>query len=339
MLNDSDAIVRFEALKAAASQGGKVFSDADAKAILVRPPPGLSYGDPAGEGCYEEFIEERLRKLPKETLAELVAKASVYEITPYLAFVHADFDAYGDGLRHAIADQFKQFFDDAVERFSAFMRSESDLIARLKSSGETVRKEFTRKGLDVISKRAESRDLQLVRRSLQSGFIPYSDSDLDFLRKFGEWDDIAMITELINKPYLGASLIGSGVDTATLERASRVIYHLGRERLSELVSLPLKYNELSIWLFHEIPMSAFRTLDDAVVMQLFESEWDRFRKAVALKCVKCLPRARLRRLLDRYTRPLEANRYYNVIHWLDLGCSMPSSIATRAASIELERLV
>jgi len=62
----------------------------------------------------------------------------------------------------------------------------------------------------------------------------------------------------------------------------------------------------------------------------------RLEKSAALKSVISLPKARLQRMLSRYMIS-EDTYYYDVVHLLDLGISLPRDRAVAAARRSLER--
>jgi hypothetical protein len=70
--------------------------------------------------------------------------------------------------------------------------------------------------------------------------------------------------------------------------------------------------------------------DDAIIKTLLLSENSVVRKAAALKCIRALPRGRLRGILQKYIA-LDQRYYYNVIHWLDFGVSSPRNVAIAGA--------
>jgi hypothetical protein len=63
---------------------------------------------------------------------------------------------------------------------------------------------------------------------------------------------------------------------------------------------------------------------------LFNHESDGVRKSAALLAVRSLPAKRIKTILREYVGS-ENYRYYNVIHWLDLGASMRRDDARRVA--------
>jgi hypothetical protein len=80
----------------------------------------------------------------------------------------------------------------------------------------------------------------------------------------------------------------------------------------------------------ELPIRAFRALTDGEIAEHLHSQSIQVRKATALKCIRTLPRRRVSALLASYLSSPES-RYYNVIHWLDLGVSAPADRVVPAA--------
>ena len=100
------------------------------------------------------------------------------------------------------------------------------------------------------------------------------------------------------------------------------------------MSAPAK---LLVHLVTEASQRVFAGLTDVAIMTLFKHDDEKVRKVAALKCVQALPKARVARLLNGYVSG-EEYRYYNVIHWLDLGASAPRGRALAAAEKVLKAL-
>jgi hypothetical protein len=198
----------------------------------------------------------------------------------------------------------------------------------LKALEEGLTKQFTRLGLDIICRKGSPQDIGRVREVLKSGFVGYSDVDIEYLRRVGEWDDIPLIVASISRPAPGLSLLSDYRQERYL-LAARAIFHLGRDRVSELLSMPMP-SRLLTHLVAELPDKVFRNLADRDITPLLYSEDEKVRKAVSLKCARALPKARVKRLLEQYISS-DNTTYYNVVHWLDLATSAPREIATRAA--------
>jgi hypothetical protein len=104
---------------------------------------------------------------------------------------------------------------------------------------------------------------------------------------------------------------------------------MGRTRLSELLVVPSP-GRLLAHLVAEASDKVFRALSDASLTILLGSHDASVRKAAALKCVRALPKGRVTKILADYVSPGQ-DRYYNVVHWLDLGASAPRDRALLAA--------
>ncbi len=76
--------------------------------------------------------------------------------------------------------------------------------------------------------------------------------------------------------------------------------------------------------------------DDLVVVELNNKD-DQVRKTFALKCVQAMSQTRVRKLLDKYVNQ-DGERFYNSVHWLDLGASLPEARSKNAVKSGLEKL-
>ena len=99
--------------------------------------------------------------------------------------------------------------------------------------------------------------------------------------------------------------------------------------MSELIAIPMPGGLLA----HVIAASsekAFRSLSHISIAGLLRSEVDAVRKVTALKCIKVFPKKWVAKALASYISA-DQQRYYNVVHWLDLGVSAPMNRAREAA--------
>jgi len=333
LLRDSDADVRYEALQSLVS-AGRTFSDAEAKAILVKETTSgglrglFATSDSSGETNWIRFRRERLRALKDKELEEAANEDPMLDRDPQFILAERHFRRYGEGLRKSVDDQYKSAFSQALTTLAEKFPGRSDLVDKLRSIEDFVRKDLTRQGLDVICRKNDPSDLERVRMTLESKFVDCSDSDVEYLRRFGEWKDIHLIFDCIDHPGLGhASSLLMGFDDSKNRTAARAVYGLGRTRLSELLALPMPARLLP-QLIVEIPDKAFHSLNDVVITMLLRSANETARKAAALKCVRALPKSRLAKLLADYAT--SDQHYYNVIHWLDFGVSAPRNRVAKA---------
>jgi len=278
--------------------------------------------DPEGEQNWTKF---RAGKMTDVELEREAATNTILDQDARFLLDDRRFSERGDKLRAAVADGFKKEFAASVRTFEP--RVDADTLQRLKSLEESVTRELTRKGLSIISRRSEAQDLELVRTVLAGGVVPYSDEDIEYLKKHGEWEDLRLILMAVEKPdYLSPLLI---TNDAKYRRAARAVYAMGRNRFGELIDFEMPPQVL-LHLVLESSDKAFRSLIDAQISNLLFSKDDGVRKAASLKCVRSLTKRRMSRIFDAYLSA-DRNRFYNVIFWLDMGISIPRDQAARAA--------
>jgi hypothetical protein len=165
---------------------------------------------------------------------------------------------------------------------------------------------------------------------LVSGKVDYSAADLRYLEKFGQWCDIPLVIASLDRPEYGRKYtsILSIVSSTKYEDAARTLYGLGKHRLNDLLTTTMP-GQLLACLIRLISDKAFQSLADADIVSLMRSETDEVRKLTSLKFVRAFPRRKIKKFLEDY---MAADQfYYNVIHWLDFGISVPRERMLHAA--------
>jgi hypothetical protein len=323
LLTDGSTKIRLEALLSLVD-AGRQFSDEQARRILIQPSSNFLFGggsggfDKEGTDAYETFRSAHLAKLTKLELDKVVQSASVYDDVPFLTRSERFFEEYGGELRSSVTDEFVEYFGDTLSRMANSGWTESQ-IEQARSLSDYIRRRITRKGLDIICSKASAGDLSLVRAMLNKGFVPYSRHDIDYLQRFGDWNDIALIVSDIERTDYGVSVLL--FDTSRYDLAARAIYSVGKGRFSELLAMSAPPQLVSKLILISSDKE-FRAVSDTVIDNLLLSKHDVVRKSVALKCGRSLSKRRLRNILTRYSTT-GTYQYYNVLHWLDFGLSMP----------------
>lgn len=333
LMSDADEGVRLIALSSLA-RSGRTFSEEQARAALVRQRTGGLLGLDSGERQFESFRETMLAAKTDTELEALAASASVFDRSAKLALLKRHFPKRQDELCGLIDNQFKEEFSDALASMVSRYGEESQLVKDTRGLEEFVRKGFTRKALDIICNVGAPEHLGHVRNVLESNFVDYSPSDVSYLRKHGEWQDIALIIAAMDRPETGVSLLSSE-SSKKYRLAAKAIYAIGKERLPELLRYDMS-KQLLARLIVEVPDRSFRLLSDELLKELLLDADDSVRKACALKAVRTLAKRRIHRILDGYLAG-EDQRYYNVVHWLDLGISAPSDVVKRASCKALSK--
>jgi Domain of unknown function (DUF4062) len=329
LLSDTDEHIRYLALSSLL-KSGRTLSEEEAKAALVRQTAhGLLGGFAGGDRQFKRFKQVMLSTKTDAELEALAANPSIFDRDAKLALLKRHFVREKDELGGLIEDQFKEDFAKSLADFAARFGEENQVVKDTKGLEEFVRKGFTRKALDIVCEASTPEHLGLVRKALASDFVDYSSLDLEYLKKHGEWQDIPLVIAVSGKLESGMSLAGSDYRAKHI-LAAKAICAIGKERLAELLEKEMP-KQLLAQLIIEVSDRSFRSLSNQQLKRLLLDTDDSVRKGCALKAVHTLAKKRLKQILDDYLES-EDQRYYNVVHWLDLGNSVPSNVAKRAAN-------
>jgi Domain of unknown function (DUF4062) len=330
LLSDADEDVRYIAL-ATLTKGGKTFTEEQAKSVLVRQTSGgiLGGGVQSGERQFAKFRETIFAAKTDAELGALAASETVFHRDAKLALLRRHFSSQPEQLTGLIEDQFNEDYAKSVAEMVARYGEDNQLVKDTKGLGNFVRKGFTRQALDIVCKIGGAEHLTLVRKALESGFVDYSRHDVEFLQKHGEWQDIPLIIAASARTEASVSLLGVDYN-AKYRSAAKAMYAIGKHRLTELLEKDMSKSLLAR-LIIEISDKSFGTLTNVQLNRLLFDADDSVRKACALKAVRTLSKTRLAQLLNEYVGS-DGHRYYNVVHWLDLGVSVPKDRAKKAAA-------
>jgi hypothetical protein len=149
LFSDTDAEVRLVALRVAI-EAGRIFSDDEAKGILIKPTATLGVlslvggpSDPAGEACWNRFRRERMLAMPLRDLAAAAHTETIFERDAQLALVEREFSSRGNELRAAIDDHFAAEFSNKLNEMARRIGFEHELISKITGFEDSLRKEFT----------------------------------------------------------------------------------------------------------------------------------------------------------------------------------------------------
>jgi hypothetical protein len=95
-------------------------------------------------------------------------------------------------------------------------------------------------------------------------------------------------------------------------------------RIADILELDLDLLILRS-LAKQLPKSIIVNLSDEILMREMNRKDDEYRIIFALRCVQSLSKSRVSSLLDAYVDS-NSHRYYNCVHWLDLGASLPQQL-------------
>ena len=341
LLEDDDVLIRNEAI-VVLSNMGRSFSQEEIKNILIKTQGRASLSGLFGEKERTLLAQRQLKELKRLSESELTSKIDVsymYDDDAYFARAEKYYMKYGKELRSNIDDTFNTYYEERIRRtettFGALdgISEIENLINRyrkledfdrkeLTRRGDFDRKELTRRGLDILCRANKHEDLVRIRKNLQEGYTETSTEDVKYLGRNGDWEDISLLAN----SNLSTSADYSGLQ----DQIAKAILNIARRRsVSDLVSIEMPANILKR-MIELCSSSKFSKIADAALFVLFNHESVDVRKAASIKAVQVFSAKRIRSILREYISN-DKYRYYNVIHWLDLGASMPRAEARKVA--------
>ena len=323
---DRDASVRNEAI-AALLKLGRSFTEEEIKKMLIAEEDS----DKKGEEFFARYQLDRLKNFPERELTEKVKSSPIFKDTAYFARVERYFAKHVKELRRDTDDTFKAYFEGHIRRVETSLGDTGKLLAdTLRDLGDTHRKRLTRQGLDILCRAGKREDLQRIRGNLQGGYAGASKADAKYLGKYGEWTDILLLSNVkVGMLSLPLAPIAGYYEDFQGEVAKAVLSISRRHPVSELFSLEMP----AVILKKAIELCAksrFSKISHETLFGLLYHESPDVRKAASIKVVQTLSVKRIKSILREYISG-DKYRYYNVIHWLDLGVSMSRDDARKVA--------
>ena len=337
---DNSVEVRLQAVKALIDKGVPI-AESRAKKALVIESQGRGLGGLFGGSRFDtdssRFDEYRIYLLAKKALNELLMiedASGPFDVDALLTAFRTYPKATGEELRSSLKDGFEGRFERHLVKIKGLIQENNPLTERAHSLKELSCLQHTRRGLDILVIEMKRRDLDLVREVIDRWEMEASWSVLTYLGRFGDWSDVGRILKLKpmtepNRTLLTSERVGSdrGIGSA--------LYRVGSGRVVDLLER-IQASGVLVVVIKESSKKIFRRLSDEQLLQLMNRDDDNVRKVTAVKCLYALPKSRIKRLFEAYMER-EDFRYYNVIHWLDLGVVMPQSYVHKIVRRELGR--
>lgn len=345
LLRDDDATVRLTAI-GVFSEISRKLTESEVRDILVwsktgaRVKPtilGNSESDTKGRDLFEHYRRKNLRSLSEDQLTREINRGLFYDDEAYFVRAERYFSRHATQLRRDVDDRFHKYFEEVVQRITDDRQygATSDLLARFKSIEDFFRKSHTRMGFDVLCRAGKPDDLGRIRRNFRCRETDNTMEDVEYLRKHGDWTDIGVLVST-ETPSLGSTSWWTADYSRYRQVVAKAVLGLSRgHSLSDLFDHKPPASILKEILL-QCPDSRFSDVSDSDLIRLFYHEAEAVRRVSSLKAICALPTKRISSILDRYIDG-DRNRYYNVIHWLDLGVSMSRKDARRVARAALEQ--
>lgn len=345
LTEDPEAEIRFIALCQLADVGAEV-SEHDARKTLVRENRagglgGLIMGaaqvDREGLEFWEAFRRTRLSKLSEAELRKKCSNSSIFEWDACLVRFDVYFKRCSPELRRNLKDSFESAFEDKIVKLQEMYAEESAFMSDAKRLKESIRVDVVKSALEILCARYDAEDLDVVRHVLDDDLITFSSVVVKYLGKCGSWGDVQRVARLLEKPdYRGSRGLLGNDRSQDFSISADAVCRLGRRQPGDLITATLSK---PLWrrVVIQMPKATFASLGDDMIFSLLDTDNERMRLVVVLKCVACLSKSRLRKLMLLYSSKGDGH-YYNVIHWLDFGLSLPASQVKHGATQMLRAL-
>lgn len=337
-LNDNDFDIRLLCLLYLHENNIK-FDDSEIKSKLLYNKSSFGLITNEKDHYYKEYQRSILKLIKIEDLLELEKKETIYSIDSLIALAKRGHKPSISKLREHIDDDFLAFYKEKLNNMEMLFKGDtsSSLIESLKKLEVYIRAKHTKQAIGFLCQKKDKNDILRIRSYITRATKECGVYEIDYLSKFGEWNDIKLILEITEKFPNGMSLISKASEPLlNSQHAANAIYNLGHTRLIDLLSYDMS-ESIKSRVISKIPISKFKSIDNEFIYsKLLNSEYDAVRKISSLKCSQSLNKDRLDLLINDC---LSANTFfYNVIHWLDFGKNRKKEEINNATLICIDNL-
>lgn len=339
LLTDSNFEVRLVAAETLTKLGRELDDEVAKKALtVVKRPSALGIGGlPRTETDstqYERYLLNRLNELDLNSLRQKVADAGIFN-NRELSAIYSKFTSKVQGeIRENLADGFRAQFDAAIQRELKAGSIDADAVPRVRKFEKIQRNLLCTHALNALCSIGKARDLDLVRYTIDNNEVDATEPILNFLGRFGNWSDIERTTRLGDHSSDRVGLLSISVTKLPNEKAQAVL-SIGKMRIADVLELDLDSSILRS-LVKKLPKTTISSLSNEVLIRELKREDSERRVIFALRCVHSLPKTRIDALLNAYVDN-NSHQYYNAIHWLDLGVSLPRRLVNTIVQRTLSR--
>ncbi|GGF43540.1 protein of unknown function [Mameliella alba] len=344
MLGDSNFAARLQAVEALHSLGNPLDEDltkttltkTKARSRFGVTSPLFSLSDQTDRSYYDEFCLNRWSELSFSQLKSLVDKAGPF-LGGEISILYQKFAGKIAGeLRCNLADGFETFFKNREEEFAAQIGGkETDMYRRLEKLLPITKRIVVTDALKGLCGLRKRDDLPLVRDVIDNCNVDASDEVLRFLGSFGDWSDFGRITSLSGYPLTNAGILSVYKSGFEKERASALL-GISRKQIADLLSENIEHS-IRKEILLALTSTHLTEMSDEILLSELNREGDTCRIILALQCCIHLPKRRISKLMDRHVSR-DGHRFYNTVHCLDIGASLPGKVAKSLARKNLRLL-
>ncbi|WP_245818905.1 hypothetical protein [Marivita hallyeonensis] len=337
LLTDSSHEIRLAATEVLADLG-QPLEEGTLKSVLTVRKNSIGFGlfnqGETDTRFLDAYRVNRLLKLTKNELCEKIEGAGPF-VDRELSVLYRRFGSTTqDEMRANLSDGFKEHFERKIEEAKSAYGASNKVVSDSEKLGPYHRKVLCSATLSALCDLKKLDDLELVRMTVDQYEVDASENVLKYLSRFGNWQDIERVLNLGDYPSDRTGLLSISRTKLPRQKAD-AIYALGKMRIADMLDLDLD-DQIRKNLLTVLPQKVFKELSDDILLRELERSHDECRIVFALRCVQSLSKSRIKTLLEKYVDSDE-HRFYNSVHWLDLGAALPSATAKSVAERELSR--
>ncbi|WP_127523937.1 DUF4062 domain-containing protein [Mesorhizobium sp. Z1-4] len=334
---DSSAAIRYEAIIALVDHGKSISTERARSALESKQPRRslLSFNRNNKEDTlFAQFQRYVLRSYNLKKLLELAEDESPHSADVFFTACEKYPRQMLTELRTELRSGFRRLFDTKVEKLKQQFGSTSpELISKTVELAPFSCLQHLNEGIGTLALRMNRADIGLMRLVLDSWEITANKPLLKYMGRFGGWEDVGRIKKLKLAGYFSRPSVHEDRN-ANIDDVGRTLRALARRRFTDLLA-EITDPSVKAAVYCSASIQEIAQRSDEHLLEDLNSESEKLRKTVALRCVQSISKSRVAKLLKKYIDH-ESYRYYNVIHWLDLGESMPTEVSKALVSKELE---
>jgi len=335
LLTDDNAEMRLIAAEVLRGAGKELADDVLEKLLKVQKAGGLGvFGSTSGGPDTAQLVIYRANRRAELSASKLLEMAEgnflEYECLGTLFERHSG--KVCARIRDDLNSNFAEYFEKSAAGFRDGHSSDNAALRLLNDLIPSFRKELFNIATHALCKLGRSEDLELIRWCVDTQPLKADESIFQFLSRFGDWKDVERILNLGRDEIERRSILSIDIASFPRERAAALV-SIGKNRIADLLALEIDAT-IRRSILKQVPRSTFASLPDQLILRELAHPSSECRAIVAMRCVQILPKGRVSALLDSYIDNADY-RFYNSIHWLDLGVAMPSKQSKAVVEREL----
>lgn len=331
LLTDSNYDIRLLAAESLRRFNNDFDEDVAKKALLfVKSASSLFSGTrrETDDTYYKRYRMNRLCELDYSTLKSKVISSNVFSDEELSALYLKYKSKEQSEIRKNLKNYFKLYFEEKLLKTKQNTTLNNEIEKNIRSLEVFIRTKHCNHALNALCNIQNSADIDIIRDVIDNYEIKSTEAVLCYLSKFGDWSDIDRVKKLGDYPSERISLLGIYRTELPKQKATTILA-LGRKRIADILSLDLD-SSIRIEIAKQLPKKIFVELRDEILLRELNHEDSEYRIVFSLRCVELLPKSRVTRILDRYVDSAD-HRFYNSVHWLDLGASLSTRMARNIA--------